>query len=233
MSGGWIIFDYKLSIVDNLRFWAAIEGVPLSETVARVDEVLRAVDLEKRKNDFPENLSAGFRQRLNLARCLLSERPIYLLDEPTANVDPYSAQFMREQITKLKHDKKTIVLATHNLWEAELLCDRIAIFDKGKVIALDTTDAIKKGIGDDVFIVTVTQCPPLLIKEVSALNYIKKVVQNDSVIALYGDVKPHLPEIIDICRKYTSVVKCDVKESSLNDVFLQLIAKQEKTRGGS
>ena len=228
MSGGWIIFDYKLSIYDNMKFWGVTEGVKLSEINNRIDDVLKTVGLHDRKNDFPENLSAGLRQKLNLARCLLSDRPIYLLDEPTANVDPYSAKFIREFIIKLKEDGKTIVLATHNLWEAEMLCDRIAILNLGEILALDTTNSIKNQIGSEVLVIELEKNSSSLTKEISSLDFINKVVERKKFIEIYGTVKKHIPTIIDLCRKHTNILSVDLKESSLNDVFIQIITEKEK-----
>ena len=228
MSGGWIIFDYKLSIYQNLRFWGVVEGVPRNEVKEKVEDVLRTVGLYDRKDDFPENLSSGLRQKLNLARCLLSDRPIYLLDEPTANVDPYSAGFIRDYIIQLKKRGKTIVLATHNLWEAEMLCDRIAILNKGKILTLDKTESIKKDIGKEILILELENVSSALKKEISSFDFVGKVIERENTLEIYGVVKKHVPVIVDICRKHTTIFSTDIKESSLNDVFIQLITEEEQ-----
>lgn len=228
MSGGWIIFDYKLSIYNNLKFWGVAEGLRLSEVKKRIEEVLKIVGLDDKKDDFPENLSAGLRQKMNLARCLLSDRPIYLLDEPTSNVDPYSSEFIRKFIKEMKKDGKTVVLATHNLWEAELLCDRIAILNRGNILALDETKAIKERIGKEILILELEKITPVLIKEVSSSCFVEKVIEEKNILKIYGNTKRNIPVVIDLCRKYTNIISVDMKESSLNDVFLQLITEKEK-----
>ncbi|MEM0467539.1 MAG: ABC transporter ATP-binding protein [Candidatus Thermoplasmatota archaeon] len=230
MSGGWIIFDYKLSVYDNLKFWGIIEGVPLCEIKERVDSVLHMMGLNDKRNDFPENLSTGLRQKMNLARCLLSDRPIYLLDEPTANVDPYSSEFIREHIAKLKKEGKTVILATHNLWEAELLCDRIAILNHGNIAMLDTTTALKKKIGKEHIIVELKTIPSQLINELSSFPFVGKIVPQDNTLEIYGEIKQNVPILLDTCKKYTTVLKCDIKESSLNDIFLQLMGEKDQNR---
>lgn len=106
MSGGWVVFDYKLSIYNNLKFWGVAGGLRLDEVKKRIEDVLKIVGLDDKKDDFPENLSAGLRQKMNLARCLLSDRPVYLLDEPTSNVDPYSAEFIRKFIKDMKKKRE-------------------------------------------------------------------------------------------------------------------------------
>jgi len=228
MSGGWIIFDYKLSIYNNLKFWGVAEGVRLSEVKKRIEVVLKIVGLEDKKDDFPENLSAGLRQKMNLARCLLSDRPIYLLDEPTSNVDPYSSEFIRKFIKEMKKDGKTVVLATHNLWEAEMLCDRIAILNRGSILILDETRAIKERIGKEILTVELEKITPGLIRELSSFGFVEKVIEEKNILKIYGNIKRNMPTLIDTCRKHTTLVCVDMKESSLNDVFLQLITEKEK-----
>ncbi|UCF08097.1 MAG: ABC transporter ATP-binding protein [Thermoplasmata archaeon] len=97
-TGGWVMFDYKLSVFHNLKYWGVVQGLAWNEVKPKIKEVLEIVRMEDKINEYPENLSAGMRQKMCLALCLLSERPVYLLDEPTANIDPYSANFIREFI---------------------------------------------------------------------------------------------------------------------------------------
>ncbi len=228
MSGGWIIFDYKLSIYNNLKFWGVAEGLRLSEVKKRIEEVLKIVGLDDKRDDFPENLSAGLRQKMNLARCLLSDRPIYLLDEPTSNVDPYSSEFIRKFIKEMKKDGKTVVLATHNLWEAEMLCDRIAILNRGSILILDETRVIKERIGKEILTVELEKITPGIIREISSSCFVEKIIEEKNILKIYGDIKRNMPVVIDMCRKYTNIISVDMKESSLNDVFLQLITEKEK-----
>lgn len=228
MSGGWIIFDYKLSIYNNLKFWGVAEGLRLSEVKKRIEEVLKIVGLDDKKDDFPENLSAGLRQKMNLARCLLSDRPIYLLDEPTSNLDPYSSEFIRKFIKNMKKSGKTVVLATHNLWEAEMLCDRIAILNRGSILILDETMAIKERIGKEILTVELEKITPGIIREISSFVFVEKVIEEKNILKIYGNIKRNMPVVIDLCRKHTNIISVDMKESSLNDVFLQLITEKEK-----
>lgn len=145
MSSGWVIFDYKLSISFNLKFWGMMHGLSSENIDKKIDKVLNLVGLREKKNEFIENLSSGMRQKVNLARCLLVERSIYLLDEPTIGIDAISANFIREFIkNKLKKHGRTLVLATHNLWEAEELCDRFAILHKGNLLFSGRFSELKK-----------------------------------------------------------------------------------------
>jgi ABC-2 type transport system ATP-binding protein len=184
--------------------------------------------LDDKKDDFPEKLSAGLRQKMNLARCLLSDRPVYLLDEPTSNIDPYSAEFIRKFIKDMKKEGKTVVLATHNLWEAEMLCDRIAILNRGNILALDKTERIKKRVGKEILTVELEKITPELVKEISSFGFVEKIIEEKNRLNVYGGIKKNMPTLIDTCRKHTIIVGVDMKESSLNDVFLQLITEKEK-----
>ncbi|MFH0816548.1 MAG: ABC transporter ATP-binding protein [Methanobacteriota archaeon] len=228
MSGGWVIFDYKFSVRDNLRFWGVYQGLSLKDVDQRVAEVLKVVELEEKKDEFPENISAGMRQRMNLARCLLVDRPVYLLDEPTANLDPYSAEFIRKFVKeKLRTDNKTIVLATHNLWEAELLCDRIVILNKGEVLLADKTEEIKRKIGKEVAIIEIESEDAELLKTFRGLDFVDSATLEGNRLRIFGDVKRNLPRIIDICRERTTVTSVNVQELSLNDIFIQLVSRGE------
>ncbi|HIK00939.1 TPA: ABC transporter ATP-binding protein [archaeon] len=148
MSSGWIIFDYKLPLNFNLKYWGVMQGLGLNEAEKKAEEVLKLIGLGEYADASPENLSAGMRQKLNIARILLTEKPIYLLDEPTTGLDAVSANFTRNFIKKnLKKHDRTIIMATHNLWEAEELCDRIGILNKGKLLFSGTIAELKKKHG--------------------------------------------------------------------------------------
>lgn len=227
LSSGWIIFDYKLTVFQNLRFWAVCNGVRIKDADEKITQALKSVGLEDKKYDFPENLSAGLRQKMNLARCLLIDRPIYLFDEPTANIDPYSGSSIREMIKKLKSEKKTVILATNNLWEAEELCDRVAILNKGSVIALDSTERIKR-LGKDILTINLKKLDRDIIKKLSEMGFIDKVLEEKNALVIYGNIrKKNMAEILEACRDYC-IEGIDIRESSLKDVFLELITEEEK-----
>jgi ABC-2 type transport system ATP-binding protein len=138
-ASGWLAFDMQLTLTQNLVFWARLCGLDRHAGLARAHEVLEVVDLGKWRDETPNHLSSGMRQRLAIAKGILVRSPVFVLDEPTANVDPLIAYQIRDF---LRHDLnrelgQTIVLATHNMAEAEQLCDRVAILDGGKVLACD------------------------------------------------------------------------------------------------
>lgn len=135
----------KLSARDNLTYFGILYGMPRSEIAARVDSMLDLVGLSARATDRVEGFSRGMKQRLHLARALLHNPPVVFLDEPTIGLDPASAVNLREIVKSLMPDH-TVLLTTHYLQEADELCDRIAIIDRGTILLEDTPVKIKQRV---------------------------------------------------------------------------------------
>ena len=138
----------RLSALDNLRYFAELYGVPPREQRSRIGELLALVGLTGRENEKVEGYSRGMRQRLHIARGLLHDPSVLFLDEPTIGVDPVGARDLRATIASLVKAGKTILLTTHYMFEADALCDRIAVINKGQIIA-EGTPADLKGIVAD------------------------------------------------------------------------------------
>jgi ABC-2 type transport system ATP-binding protein len=137
---------WKLTARENLEYFAALYHVPAAEQGSRIDAVLRAVKLDDRSDDYVERYSTGMRQRLVLARALLPDPELLLLDEPTVGLDPQSSRDLRDRVRDLQAQGRTVLLTTHYMEEADQLCDRIAIVDHGHVVALDTPAGLKRTI---------------------------------------------------------------------------------------
>ncbi|HEY7200048.1 MAG TPA: ABC transporter ATP-binding protein [Candidatus Dormibacteraeota bacterium] len=140
---------WKLTARENLEYFAALHGIPSRRGRARIDEMLRAVQLDERADDFVERFSTGMRQRLVLARALLSDPPVLLLDEPTLGLDPQAASDLRDRVRALRSEGRTILLTTHYLDEADQLCDHIAIIDHGRIVAMGTPNELRAHVGAD------------------------------------------------------------------------------------
>jgi ABC-2 type transport system ATP-binding protein len=154
-----VVFEHqnlyeRLSARDNLRFAARLYGVDRS----RIDQVLAQTGLVERDRERLKNYSNGMKQRLLIARALLHEPPVLFLDEPTRGLDPQMARGVRAIISDLAGQGRTVLLTTHYMEEADQLCDRVAIIDRGRIAALGTPARLKVGIGqpgatlEDVFI---------------------------------------------------------------------------------
>ena len=139
---------WRLSGIDNLRYFASLYHVDPDVTKKRIPYLLEMVGLNGRGNEKVGGYSRGMKQRLHVARTLLHDPEVLFLDEPTIGLDPVGAREFRQVILGLQAEKKTILLTTHYMFEADALSDRIAIINKGRVIALDTPTELKKHVSD-------------------------------------------------------------------------------------
>ena len=208
--------DDILTGKENLYLHALMYGVENSIRQQRIGEVLRLVDLEDRANGLVKTYSGGMRRRLELARGLLHKPKILFLDEPTLGLDPQTREHIWEYIRRLvDQGGVTIILTTHYMDEAEHLCDRVAIIDDGKVVALDTPEQLKQIIGGDIVRLRIKNPNLSPIKE---LGYVLKVEQTDSFVLLtIKNSSEHLQEILSLVGHVESV---ELRTPTLNDVFL-------------
>ena len=139
-------FFKKLSPMENLMYGARLYGMPGAETKKQVVEILTRLGLEERSIFAPmEEMSRGMQQKVAIARALLSKPKVLLLDEPTTGLDPRSKREVQDVVRELRDEwGATILLTTHDMKEADVLCDRVAIMDKGNVVAMDTPAGLKK-----------------------------------------------------------------------------------------
>jgi ABC-2 type transport system ATP-binding protein len=138
----------RLSGYDNLRYFAELYAVPPREQKARIDFLLELVGLKGREKERVEGYSRGMRQRLHIARGILHDPPVVFLDEPTIGVDPVGARDLRSTIAALTEAGKTVLLTTHYMFEADSLCNRIAVINKGQIVAEGTPRDLKSIVAD-------------------------------------------------------------------------------------
>ncbi len=144
--GGERSIYWRLTGRENLLYAAALHDLPARVSAERAGELLRLVELSDRADDLVERYSTGMRQRLALARALMHDPPLLILDEPTAGLDPQAAEWIRRLLETLNRERtRTIMMATHNMQEADRLCGVVGILDHGRLIALDTPAALKAG----------------------------------------------------------------------------------------
>jgi ABC-2 type transport system ATP-binding protein len=136
----------RLSGYDNLRYFAELYGVPAKVQKARIEELLELVGLKGREHERAEGYSRGMKQRLHVARGLLHDPEVLFLDEPTIGLDPVGARELRATIASLTEAGKTILLTTHYMFEADALCDRIAVISQGKIVATGTPGQLKSRV---------------------------------------------------------------------------------------
>jgi len=211
----------RLSAIDNLLFFAKLYGVP--EPRKQAERYLRLFELWDRRDDLAGTLSKGMRQKLAIARALLHEPQILFLDEPTASLDPEAARVVRDLIETLSTKERTIFLCTHNLDEAERLCDRVALF-KTKLIAIGKPQELKERMyGRKTVIHLVDPAPG--IEQALDLPFIKRIerVDNALVISL-TDPEVENPLLVKrLVELGASVQFVNELKVSLEDLYLDMM----------
>jgi ABC-2 type transport system ATP-binding protein len=228
--------DDMLTGYENLKLHSLLYAVQKSNREKRIADVLELVGLTERKDDQVKKYSGGMRRRLEIARGLLHKPKVIFLDEPTLGLDPGSRETMWEYIQRLVEEEKiTIILTTHYMEEADLLCDRIGIIDKGKIIALDSPLKLKESIGGDSIKIQVRPDSNLNFAALKRFDFIRKVesVSDGRVIILsVCDAIHNLPMLLKYANNVDSV---EYSIPTLNDVFLQLTGRhmaKEASEGG-
>ena len=213
--------DDMLTGYENLKLHSLLYAVPRDIREKRIVEVLNLVGLTERKGDQVKKYSGGMRRRLEIARGLLHKPKVIFLDEPTLGLDPSSRETMWEYIQRLvKEEKITIILTTHYMEEADLLCDRIGIIDRGKIIALDSPLRLRESLGGDIIKIKVSPDSNLNFASLKQFNFIRKVeFANDGrvIILSVNDANHNIPVLLKYANNVESV---EYSIPTLNDVFL-------------
>ena len=219
--------DTVLTGRENLELHARLYGVPKAIMIERIEEVLKLVDLKARADHVTRTYSGGMRRRLELARGLLHKPRVLFLDEPTLGLDPQTRARTWEYIRKMKETEgMTVVLTTHYMEEAEMMCDRVGIIDRGKIIALDTPKNLEKIMGGYQVDITAKDPPIEVIKK---LPYVKTVeTDGDDVHIIMEDAHIHLP---DLLSKIPNVQCVETRAPRLNDVFIKLTGRDIRDEG--
>jgi ABC-2 type transport system ATP-binding protein len=175
--GGDRGFYGRLTGIENLRYFAALNNMSGEIARNKIQEVLETVNLTVSGDRLVEQYSRGMRQRLHIARGLLSDPDLIFMDEPTVGIDPQGAQELRQLIPVLISQGKTIMLTTHYMYEADEVSNQIAIINKGEIIASGTPSEIKRKFSKvEVFEVVLKKTSPDMVKDLCAVNGIQRVV---------------------------------------------------------
>jgi len=228
-----ITVDGRLTARENLEFQASLYGIPRGpEREQRIEEMLKLVELGERADGLVEMFSGGMRRRLEIARGLLVEPLLLLLDEPSVGLDPISRKSIWDHVAKLKRkykDKFAILMSTHYMEEADRLCDRIAIIDRGKIVALDTPKNLKKKIGGQIVEIDTDKAKRALRKFREEQNdFIIKISEiSDTTLAFeVNDGESAAPKIFKLADKYgIEIHSMRIREPSLEDVFIHYTGK--------
>ncbi len=225
---------WKLSGRENLQYFAALYHIPPAIAKKRVEELIERMEIKERANELVEKYSTGMRQRIAIAKALLARPPILLLDEPTLGLDPQAARNLRALIADLKQEGHTILLTTHYMEEADQLSDRIGIIDAGKVIALDTPEALKRRIDQkEIIRMELTGWHDDLTDKLRTISGVDNLLARQQGEADLWEVnlqaqnsRAVLPRLMEgISGNGTRLVNMNIVKPSLEDVFIHLTGK--------
>jgi ABC-2 type transport system ATP-binding protein len=219
----------SLSAWDNLIFFGRIYRLGGTILKERVTELLAMVGLSDRANDPVETFSGGMKRRLNIAAGLIHKPRILFLDEPTVGVDPQSRNFIFEHVERLHAEGMTIVYTTHYMEEAERLCDRVAIMDMGRILALDTISGLLAMIGGGIIYAGLAEISlETLLPTLKSLPHVCQVVADDGRLKIEtSDSSLALLELIELCKvHHISIVSLEMLQPNLEGLFLHLTGKK-------
>ncbi len=221
---------WKLTGRENLEYFAALYHMEQSYAKKRIEELLDLVGLKEREGTLVENYSTGMRIRLSFAKALLNEAPVLLFDEPTASLDPQSSRLIRDIIRGLKEKGHAIILTTHNMEEADLLSDRVAIIDHGKIVLLGSPAELKEKVkSSDIIEIEARNISDRVAEALESFSEVSKVVVTTvDPSGEKGMLRVHvekgkevLPKILEfLVRKQTTITKVSFIEPTLEDVFI-------------
>jgi ABC-2 type transport system ATP-binding protein len=214
----------SLSAYKNLDFYGKLYELTPEKRQENIERLLRLLGIWERKNDAVGTFSKGTKQKIAIARALIHEPQVLFLDEPTANLDPEASKTVRDFILELKKEKRTIFLNTHNLDEAERLCDRIGIL-KTKLIALDSPKNLERSLYNRKTIIHMEAITTDVLTAVRKLNSVKNVRSSDNKLILDMDnPEGDNPELIrTIVGAKGNIQYVTELKSTLEDVYLKLI----------
>jgi ABC-2 type transport system ATP-binding protein len=223
--------DGDLTVWENLSIYSKLYGIPSAERDASINELLKLVDLDQWRDAPARNLSGGMRRRLEIARGLVHRPRIFFLDEPTTGLDPVSRVAVWEMIGNIKQQRNlTVLITTHYMDEADRLCDRIAIVDHGKLVALDTPRALKTSIPGSSVIEAQFANPPANWQEVlGSLQSVNSVQPEGAEMyrILTDDGSRTTTELVETAvHAGVQIKSLTVQSTTLDDVFVHYTGRQ-------
>jgi len=219
----------SLSAHRNLDFYARIYGMKADARDARIEELLRMLDLWDRKDDAVATFSKGMKQKIAIARAFVHSPQVVFLDEPTAGLDPQASLTVREFLMQLSSEGGTIFINSHHLDEVERLCDRIAIMNR-TVLALGAPRELAKDYWDRTTVIQLRTLEPRHLEAVGALAFARNVrTEGNSILVDLDDPEEKNPELVSaLARAGAQVEYVTELRRSLEDVYLKLVGRNAK-----
>jgi ABC-2 type transport system ATP-binding protein len=217
----------RLSAWQNLRFFAEMYGLPAERASSQVERYLRLLELWERRGDKVGGFSKGMRQKLAIARALLHEPKVIFLDEPTAGLDPEAARVVRDFIKQLRAEGRTIFLTTHNLPEADALCDQIGVF-RARLLRLGTPANLRSGMFGTGTQVRVVGDAAHWIETVHTLSFVRDATASESILSVsLADPDEQNPELVRaLVQAGAHIRSVEPTSHSLEEVYLDLVENE-------
>jgi len=221
-------FYFRLSGWQNLWFFGVLQGIKSFELKNRIEVLMKSVDLYSEKDKQFMQYSLGEKRKLDLVRCLLTDPPVFFLDEPTTSIDPHSAIKIREKIRELKDRGKTLILVTHNLDEAEKLCDRIGIMDKGRLVKEGSLNFLKEETKTKRVYLKLEKLPTDdLLEKFKLFGEIKNSKENREIEIFLSDGEK-LSQLLELVNSQKiEIESINTQQLSLEEIFLKYTGNEK------
>jgi ABC-2 type transport system ATP-binding protein len=212
-----------LTIKQNLNLFGDLYKIEDSELKKKSKYLIERMELQNFQDTLVEDLSGGMKQRLSIATSLLQDPTVMFMDEPTTGIDPQNRIKIRGLTKELSREGKTIIYTTHDMDEAEKLCERVAIIDHGNIMALDTPENLKKDIKGKSFTITLQTEDTSVDEELKKLKFVDYVIRSDSEIevSFIGNSEKDINDKI----KKAKIIKIEKRDPNLEDVFIKLTGR--------
>ncbi len=227
------VLDRDLTVWETMEFHGRLYSIPRGERRQRIEDMLRVVELESKRNERTKNLSGGMKRRLEIARGLMTRPEVLFLDEPTSGLDPQTRIRMWEYIRQVNAGGTTIFLTTHYMEEADMLSDRISIIDHGRIVTTGTPDELKSSLGEDVIYLETmddTEAREIL----QGVGDIRSIVDSPRglSITISTDGSHCLPRIVERVRGAgIEISSANLKKPTMDDVFVHYTGRELRDTG--
>jgi len=221
------VLDRDINVYQNLKYHAKLHGIPGPRIDPKIDEVLEFTELKAKRDSKIDDLSGGMKRRLVVAKAMMHDPEVFILDEPTTGLDPQSRRMVWDKVRSFREKGMTMILTTHYMDEADALCDRIGIIDHGKVIALGTPEELKASLGvQTVLEVKVYDgAHETILRGLEAQSFTEDVfAEGDKVMLRTNDKKAAAVHILT--RHADDVETLQFREPTLEDVFIELTGRE-------
>lgn len=227
------VLDRDLTVWETMEFHGRLYAIPREERQQQIDDLLRIVELESKRNERTKNLSGGMKRRLQIARGLLTRPEVLFLDEPTQGLDPQTRMRIWDYIRQVNGAGTTIFLTTHYMEEADMLSDRISIIDHGRIVVSGTPEELKNTLGEDVVYLE-TGDDRKARGALQGIEEIRSITESPRglSITISADGSHCLPQIIERVRSAgIGISNVNLKKPTMDDVFIHYTGRELRDTG--